>query len=129
MSLTTYVGIIREGRVEFTEPVTLPEGRQVYVVVPPILDEQGARRKANRWLLENVGNMVMADQASLVQQGGRVVWRFDAFMLSLAHAPWGPIGQVSVDAATGQMLVPEGAAEDMMQRGEDLARSLLPATG
>ena len=54
---TTYIGIVCEGRVEFETPVALPEGSQV-VVLPVKLDERIARRKANSWLAENVGNVV-----------------------------------------------------------------------
>jgi hypothetical protein len=30
------------------------------------VDEHAARRKANRWLVERVGNMVMADQVKFL---------------------------------------------------------------
>ncbi|MCP4420773.1 MAG: hypothetical protein GY805_29540 [Chloroflexi bacterium] len=63
MSSITYSGIVRQGKIELKDALAVPEGQQVYVVVPQI-DEQAARRKANRWLLDNVGNMLMADLGS-----------------------------------------------------------------
>jgi hypothetical protein len=81
------------------------------------IDEYAARRKANRWLVERVGNMVMADQPRLIQSEDRPVWRFDAFVTSLSHAPRGPIGHVDVDAITGVVLSADHVVEEMKQHG------------
>jgi len=84
------------------------------------VDEHTARRKANRWLVERVGNMVMADQPRLVQSENRPVWRFDAFVTSLSHPPRGPIGYVDVDATTGEVLATARVVEEMKQHGVSL---------
>jgi hypothetical protein len=84
------------------------------------VDEHTARRTANRWLVERVGNMVMADQPLLTQSEGQLVWRFDAFVTSLSRAPRGPIGHVDVDATTGQVLADDRAVEEMKRRGTSL---------
>ena len=84
------------------------------------VDESTARRKANRWLIERVGNMVMADQSRLIQSEGRPVWRFDAFVTSLSHPPHGPIGYVDVDATTGEVLATERTVEEMRRHGVSL---------
>ena len=84
------------------------------------VDEGTARRKANRWLVERVGNMVMADQPRLVQSEDRLVWRCDAFVTSLSHPPRGPIGHVDVDATTGEVLATERAVEEMRRHGVSL---------
>jgi len=89
--------------------------------VRPAIDEYTARRKANRWLVERVGNMVMADHPTLTQSEGKPVWRFDAVVTSLSHAPRGPIGHVDVDAATGQVLADDHDVERMKLRGASLA--------
>ena len=81
------------------------------------IDEYAARRKANRWLVERVGNMVMADQPRLIQSEDRPVWRFGAFVTSLSHAPRGPIGHVDVDAITGVVLSADHVVEEMKQHG------------
>ena len=91
------------------------------------VNEHAACRKANRWLVEQVGNMVMADQPLLTQSGDRPVWRFGAFVTSLFHAPRGPIGHLDVDATTGNVLADDCAAEEMRRRGESLGRPPLPA--
>ncbi len=84
------------------------------------VDEHMARRKANRWLVERVGNMVMADRPLLTQSKGQPVWRFDAVVTSLSHVPRGPIGHIDVDATTGQVLSDEHDVERMKQRGVSL---------
>ena len=88
--------------------------------VRPTVDEHTARRKANRWLVERVGNMVMADRPLLTQSGGQPVWRFDAVVTSLSYAPRGPIGHIDVDTATGQVLADDHDVEKMKQRGASL---------
>jgi hypothetical protein len=93
------------------------------------VDERIARRKANRWLVERVGNMVMADQPFLTQSGDQLVWRFAAFVTSLSHAPRGPIGYVDVDATTGDVLADDAAVEEMQSRGTSLERPLLSTNG
>lgn len=88
--------------------------------VRPQVDQHTARRKANRWLVGRVGNMVMADRPTLTQCEGQPTWRFGAFVTSLHSAPRGPIGHVDVDATTGDVLTDDAAVEDMRQRGVPL---------
>lgn len=122
MAVATYIGIVREGQIQLAEPANLPEGSQVFVVIPAVVDEGTARRKANRWLVENVDNMVMADRSALARSGDRTVWRFGAFITALSHEPLGPIGHVEVDAATGAVLASARTASEMIQRGERFER-------
>lgn len=127
MAIATYVGVVQEGRIRLEERVTLPEGSRVYVVVPTLVDERTARRKANRWLAEWVGDMVMADRAEQVQlPDGRPVWRFGAFITSLAHNPIGPIGHVDVEASSGLVLTDIQMAQEMIARGECLVPAPSP---
>jgi hypothetical protein len=88
------------------------------------VDEHTARRKANRRLVERVGNMVMADQPHLTQSEDRPVWRFDAFVTSLSHAPRGPIGYIDVDTTTGEVLATDRAVEEMRRHGVSLQRTV-----
>ena len=103
-----------------TESIHLPEGSEVYVVIPGVVDERLARRKANRWLVENVGNMVMADTATLNRANGEGVWRFGAFVTGLLHPPYGPLGYVDVNVTTGEVLADEQIAAEMIHNGENL---------
>ena len=124
---TTYIGVVRKGKIEVTPPVTLPEGSQVHLVLSVIINERTARRKANRWLIENVGNMVMAHNAEMVQMENQAIWRFEAVVTGSTHAPVGPIGYVDVDARTGKLLSNRQTARTMIERGQHFKDSLLPA--
>ena len=55
-----------------------------------------------------------------MEDGEWGIWRFGAFVTSLAHAPRGPIGHVDVDTTTGEILTDERAVEDMKQLGTSL---------
>ncbi|MBN1887196.1 MAG: hypothetical protein JW850_04380 [Thermoflexales bacterium] len=128
--LPAYEGIVQKGQIRLPTGTSLPDGARVYVMVVPALDERSARRQANRWLGENVGNMVLADQPVLLTLPSRnKVWRFGAFVTSLSHEPFGPIGYVDIDAETGDILANAQLAEEMAQRGERLERAPLPTAG
>lgn len=123
MTVMTYPGRLREGRIELDAPINLPEGSEVYVVVKPQLDLRQAQKKANGWLVDNIGNMVMADDGMLIQRGDVWLWRFSAYITALSHEPCGPIGQVDVDANTGAVVTDERTRQKIVQRGAKLIRA------
>ena len=128
-SIAAYTGFVREGRIQLAEPADLPEGSLVYVLVPMVVDAHTAGRKANRWLLENVGNMMRADQPVFVRSRGRAAWRFGAFVTAISHPPIGPVGYLDVDVATGEVLADDHTAEEIASRGERLECIPLPTEG
>jgi len=82
------------------------------------IDEHLARRKAARWLAENVGDMVMPGAATLIHEARRAVWRFPAMVGSPFDEPRGPIGHVDVDAENGAVLASPALAGEMIQNAE-----------
>jgi len=118
--LAAYTGVVREGRIQLAETVTLPEGSMVYVLIPVVVDVNTARRKANRWLLENVGVMLRADRPSFVRSATRPLWRFGAYVTAASRDPVGPVGYVEVDAVNGAVLADAHTAEEIAIRGERL---------
>lgn len=124
--LRTYEGTIQQGRIRLPAGIPLPDGARVLVTVIPAIDEHGARRAANRWLAEQVGDMVMADHGLLDHSGVRSVWRFGAYVTALSREPFGPVGYVEVDAETGAVLANETVAEEIAQRGERLECAPFP---
>jgi hypothetical protein len=124
MTVLTYTGKLHNGKVELATQVNLPEGSEVYVVVSPGIEQRVAQRKANGWLVDQVGNMVMADDGVLVQRENTWIWRFHAYLTALAHEPYGPISYVDVDANSGAILSDYNTVEAMYERG---ARYLRPA--
>lgn len=119
--VTTYLGIVREGRVEFDPPLLLPEGSQVRVRVSPVLEERQALGKANVWLANYVGDAVGAMNGRLIQRDERLLWRFEAFITGVHFNPIGPLGQVEIEAETGQVLNLPHTAEAMIERGRQFA--------
>lgn len=127
-TVKTYQGVVKEGRIQLPATTRLPEGSQVYVIVTgsePLLDEQTSQRKATRWLVENVGNMLTASEGRLMEVDGRVIWRFGAFITGRGHKPWGPIGYVDVEAHSGTILATEQQADELIAHGTAFARTLL----
>ncbi len=54
----------------------------------------------------------------LLQKGNQAIWRFEAFITGLTYAsPLGPLGQVEVEANTGQGLNNQPSAQAMSERG------------
>ena len=118
---TTYIGTVRNGKVEFERPLTLPEGSQVRVTLSPVLGERQAAGKANVWLTQQVGDAVGVMQGRLLQVEERTIWRFEAFITGVQADPLGPLGQIEVDADTGEVLNSPKTAEAMIARGRHLA--------
>jgi hypothetical protein len=125
--LAAYTGVVREGRIQLAETVTLPEGSMVYVLIPVVVDVATARRKANRWLLEHVGVMLRADRPTFVRSATRSLWRFGAYVTAASRELVGPVGYVEVDAANGAVLADAQTAEEIAARGERLECLTLPA--
>jgi hypothetical protein len=100
----TYIDTVCNGKVEFERLLTLPEGSQVRVAPSPVLSERQAAGKANLWLANQVGDAVGVMKGTLAQVKERTVWRFEAFITGVHFEPIGPIGQIEVDADTGQVL-------------------------
>ncbi len=89
------------------------------------VDEREARRKAGSWLLGNVSYMAGVEEVGLlVERDGRAVWRFNAFLTGQSHPALGPLGQVDVDATTGEVLADSRLARKLIKHGQALAASL-----
>src|SRR3954454_16080077 len=104
MTGMTFTGKLHDGKVELSAPIDLPEGSEVVVIAKPAVEMKTARRAATGWLVSYVGNLVGAMDGALIQLGDKWVWRFQAYMTSMYHEPWGPIGEVDVDANTGEVI-------------------------
>ncbi|MBK8047254.1 MAG: hypothetical protein IPK16_09115 [Anaerolineales bacterium] len=82
-----------------------------------VLAPEIARRRANVWLLETVGNLLGAQNAELILDEP-LRWRFDAIlgMPDLDHPGTGDlfrVGMIEIDAMTGEVLNPEQLAEEL----------------
>ncbi|MCB0164994.1 MAG: hypothetical protein KDI79_12255 [Anaerolineae bacterium] len=77
-----------------------------------VLSAEAARREANYWLLENVGNLLRTDNPELVL-GEQLVWRVDIVLTSPTRGQVGAIGRLELDAITGKVLADETLAEEL----------------
>src|SRR5688500_11124129 len=108
----TYPGVVHQGRIQLTSKTELPEGSRVFVSMveevsqATLLDPQIARRKANGWMVTYVGS-VMAQQPQLKLVESHLVWQFKAFLAIQGQPLLGPVGQVIVDAYSGEVLADE----------------------
>lgn len=82
-----------------------------------VMDPEIARRKANVWLLETVGNLLGAQNAELILSEP-LCWRYDVIlgMPDLDHPGTGDlfrVGMIEVDATTGEILNQEQLAQEL----------------
>lgn len=131
-ALQTYRGVVRQGYIRLRSADNLPEGSQVYVFMaddqppPALMDAHIARRKANGWLVTNVGS-VIAQQPHLQQIDNRLVWRFKAFLATQGHPLRGPVGLVDVDAYSGEVLNSEEDAAEIIAHATAITSSPSPS--
>jgi hypothetical protein len=83
------------------------------------LSAEAARQEANYWLLENVGNLLRADNLELVL-GEQLVWRIDIVLTSPTRGQVGVVGRIELDAITGEVLANETLTEELAPRAHAL---------
>jgi hypothetical protein len=84
-----------------------------------VISAEAARRQANYWLLENIGNLLRAEPPELVL-GDRLVWRADIVLTSPRRGRVGSVGRLEIDATTGEILANDKLAEEMIPLAADL---------
>jgi hypothetical protein len=82
-----------------------------------VLDRDVARRRANVWLLETVGNLLGAENAELILSEP-LRWRYDVILglPDLEHPGTGDlfrVGMIEVDATSGEVLNQEELAQEL----------------
>ena len=85
-----------------------------------VLSAEAARRHANRWLLENVGNLLRAESPELIVSE-RLVWRVEVALTSPAKGRVGWVGRLFLDATTGQVLADETSIQEILAHATALA--------
>jgi len=84
-----------------------------------------AQQRVNVLLIESLGDRLGAGEPELVV-GERLHWRVPVRLHWLGHEPMGPVGQVEVDAETGEVLVSPRALEELRRNAERFAASATP---
>jgi len=78
-----------------------------------VLSAEAARRRANVWLLENVGNLLRAESPELVLSD-QLRWRMDIVLTSPSRGRVGRVGRLEIEATTGDVLADETLAQEII---------------
>lgn len=82
-----------------------------------------ARRKANRWLLEEVSHLIGADSPTLVV-GQRAVWRVPAYITFPTIGRAGEVGAVDADVETGELDNSSDCKAEIERQAKEIAAKL-----
>lgn len=89
------------------------------------ISAEEARRKVARWLRMEVSHMLGADMPTLVV-GQRTVWRVPTHFSAPCAGIVGAVGEVEVDALTGEICERATCQAQIEQRADALAATLPP---
>jgi hypothetical protein len=95
--------------------------RTVTVAVPA----ENARRQIQRWLLLEVSHMMGADEPTLVV-GECTFWRVPVHLSTPQAGIVGPVGEIDVDAITGEMINVAAQKAIIEQKARSLIVNLPP---
>lgn len=68
-----------------------------------VIAAETIRRRANVWLLENIGNLLRAETPELIL-GAPLIWRLMIVLTSPTQGMLGWLGYLEVEATTGEIL-------------------------
>jgi hypothetical protein len=85
-----------------------------------VLSAETARRAANVWLLENVGNLLLADAPELILDEN-LMWRVDVILTSPKRGWIGRVGRLELDAKTGDILADESVIQEIIKHASLIA--------
>lgn len=108
-------------QIVMTAPATNKTDRlQVSVhIQAEVMSAEAARRQANFWLLENIGNLLRAESLELVL-GDRLVWRAEIVLTSPRRGRLGAVGRLEIDATSGEILANDTLAEEIIPLASNL---------
>lgn len=99
---------------------TLPRMQLNVHLQAEILSPEAARRQANLWLLENVGNLLRAEAPELIA-GEQLVWRLDVMLTSPRRGIVGQVGRLELEASTGNIVAGDASAQEILDHAQALA--------
>lgn len=82
-----------------------------------VLPMEVARRKANVWLLANVGNLLGAENPELIIKD-KLMWRVDVILTSPTRGHLGKVGSLCLDAVTGEALPTTNLIDELTANAE-----------
>jgi hypothetical protein len=82
-----------------------------------------AKRKANTFVLNRLGTGLFGDEPQLVVTDKLICWRVPIFVATASQGRLGQIGQIDVDAQTGEVLADDNLLKDIASNAERLVAS------
>jgi hypothetical protein len=86
-----------------------------------VLTPEAARRRANGWLLDHVGNLLLAETPELVV-GDQIVWRVPIVLTSPTRGHIGSVGAIDLDAISGEVISDSTTIEQIHARAKQLTQ-------
>lgn len=87
----------------------------------PTVDAKTAVRSAEAFLVNEVGDLLMVDEPSLLAEG-RPRWLLDVILGNAIRGRLGQVGTIAVDAETGEVLFDDGDRARIQANAERLSR-------
>lgn len=110
--------------VELSEVLPQVEGAQVDITVHVSaklnVTQVAARRKVNVFVLNEIGTGLGGDTPTLVIQNDRLCWRVPVILALAPKGRLGQVGQIDVDAQTGEILADDQLIRDIADHAERL---------
>lgn len=85
-----------------------------------------ARRKVNVFVLNEIGTGLSGDTPALVIHNDRLCWRIPVILALSPKGRLGQVGQIDVDAQTGEILVDDQLIQDITDHAERLVAGSSP---
>jgi hypothetical protein len=80
-----------------------------------------ARRKVNVFLLNEVSTGLGGDAPDLIVQNDRVCWRVPVILALPSRGRLGQVGQIDIDAQSGELLISSQIIDEIRQHANRLA--------
>lgn len=87
-----------------------------------------ARQKVGGLVLSKVGTGIGTDTPSLVVADGRVVWRVPLFLALPGLGRLGTVGEIDIDAQSGEVLADRTTFERIIQNAQQLDPACPPSS-
>ncbi len=96
-------------------------------IQPPIISAEKARKQANLWLLANIGNLLHGESPELrLNQQYRLYWQVKVILSNPYRKRVGQVGQLDIDAVTGEVLADIKSAEKEMRANSQILLDTIP---
>lgn len=79
-----------------------------------------ARRRVTAYLIDHVSDHLGGESPDLVADEERFLWRVPVVLYLTSHGKVGQVGEIDVDAQTGQLLITQSLVEELKTRAENL---------